>query len=204
VSDVTTLIVVPDTTYLSVEVDESTLIIDGDTFLVVDAGETTVISDPDTTQIETGETVTVVFATDQTQVVGSDSAGPQGPAGAPGPPGPPGGTGYTVTAGEALSAGRIITLATDGKAYYYNPDLAGYGKAVGMTSHAAIAGADIIIVVIGPVTLVGAGFTPGQRHWAGTNGTLLTTPPVSGVIVPIGYAVDADVFNVQIESYLEW
>lgn len=200
-SDVTTLAVIPDTTYVAIEDEEITLVIDdGDTYLSVETDETVVVSDPDATEIHLGETVTVVVAQDETQVVGSGAAGPQGP---PGPPGPGGITETIVTAAEPISAGRIVTLEPDG-AHYFNPDLAGYGKAVGMSKHAAAAGADLAITTIGPVDLVGAGFPPGQRYWAGANGTLLTTPPVTGIVVPIGYAPDADTFNVQIESYLVW
>ena len=79
-----------------------------------------------------------------------------------------------------------------------------YGKAVGVTKHAAAASAQIAIQVSGPVDLVGAGFTPGARFWAGINGNLITSSPVAGMVVPVGYAVDADTLFVQIESYLEW
>ena len=109
-----------------------------------------------------------------------------------------------ATSGQALSAGRLTTI-TDSGAFYFDPtDAAQYGKAVGITGSAVGIGDAVEVHCNGVVPLVGAGFTPGQRFWAGPNGTLLTSPPSSGLVVPVGYAIDADNLFVQIESYLEW
>lgn len=200
-SDVTTLSVVPDTTYTVSSEDETTVLVESDDiYLDVQLDDSTVIVTEDETQISIGETETVVLSIDQTKVVSSGAAGPQGP---PGPPGPAGGTDTLVTAATAIGAGRVVTLLPDG-AHYFDPTIPNYGKAVGVSKHAAGAGDDLAIALIGPVVLVGAGYTPGARFWAATNGTLTTTPPTAGVVVPVGYAVDADTLLVQFESYLEW
>lgn len=199
-SDVTTIQVVPDTTYVIVDEDETTILVDGDTYLDVQIDGTNVLYEQDITQISLEDTETVVLSVDETKIVSTGAAGPQGP---PGPPGPAGGTDTLVTTAEAIGAGRVVTLLPDG-AHYYDPTVPNYGKAVGVSKHAAAAGADLAIALIGPVSLIGAGYTPGTRFWAATNGMLTSTPPVTGVVVPVGYAVDADTLFVQFESYLEW
>lgn len=201
-SDVTTIQVVPDTTYVIREEDSTSILVDGDTYIAVNLDETLVIAEShNLTQVNLGEDTTTVWTTDDTRIVSTGTAGPQGP---PGPPGPSGGTDTLVTAAVAIGAGRVVTLESDGAHYYDPTTTAGYGKAVGVSKHAAAANGDLAIALIGPVTLVGAGFTPGTRFWAAANGMLTSTPPTNGLVVPVGYAVDADTLFVQFESYLEW
>ncbi len=204
-SDVTTLVVVPDTTILAVEEEETTLLPGLDeTTLVTDTDETLIVTPGESTEvIVSTETETIVVTQDSTIVVGSSAAGPRGPQGPPGSGGG-GGTATQVEAADPLSAGRLITVEDDGAHYYDPTTVSSYGKAVGVTNNAAIAGDTVEITTIGPVVLAGMGYTPGQRFWAGPNGTLVTTPPTTGLVVPVGYAIDADTLNVQIESYLEW
>lgn len=204
-SDVTTLVVVPDTTVLAVE-EEEDIVLPGldETILVSETDETIIVSPEESTQVVVSEeTETIVVMQDSTVVVGADAAGPRGPQGPPGS----GGGGGTATEAEAavtLSAGRLITLDDTGARYFDPTTVLSYGKAVGVTNNAALAGDIVQITTIGPVVLAGMGYTPGQRFWAGPNGTLVTTPPSSGLVVPVGYAIDADTLNVQIESYLVW
>jgi len=157
-----------------------------------------VIYEPDATDLVLldNETTVLVFE-HETTVVTSDTAGPQGA------PGSSGSSDFSVIAGQAVSAGRLVTVTAAGAFYFDGTDLAEYGKLVGITKNAAALGDTVNVAVSGEVTLVGAGYTPGARFWAGVNGTLLTTPPVTGMIIPVGYAIDADNINIQITSYLE-
>lgn len=150
-----------------------------------------------------GESITIEVVTEQVTIVPDittltiQSGGQQGPQGIPGD------GKITVTAATPLSAGRLVTVDDTGATYYDPSDLSLYGKAVGITKHAAAAAGMIDVVAAGKVDLVGAGYTPGTKFWAGPNGTLVSTAPVTGLIVPVGYAIDADTLFVQIESYLE-
>jgi hypothetical protein len=153
--------------------------------------------------LNNGESVTIELVPEQITItpdlttISIETGGQQGPQGIPGD------GKITVTASAALSAGRLVTVDENGAAYYDPSDTALYGKAVGITKHAAAAAALIDVVAAGKVDLVGAGYTPGTKFWAGPNGTLVSTAPTSGLIVPVGYAIDADTLFVQIESYLE-
>lgn len=175
------------------------------TEVIVGPDITDVLIVGDITQIASVYDTTVIIFAQETQVVSSGTAGPQGATGAVGPQGPPGPAGSTsvvAVAGEAVSAGRVLTITPAGAFYFDGDDISQYGYAVGVSANAAVLGDDVTIGLIGPLLLTGIGFTPNARFWAGTNGTLLTTPPVTGMIVPIGYAVDSDTLNIQVGSYL--
>lgn len=198
-SDTTTVVVIPDETTVLIEQSTTTLVSNTDATQVnIDTDETTIITQDDTILEVVDDIQTVVVFTDQTIVVNEGAAGPQGAPGL-------GTSDIQATAGQALSAGRLVTLDTSEQAVYYDSTtVASYGKAVGVTTTAVASGSTATITVIGRVSLVGAGMTPGQRFWAGPNGTLVTTPPTTGVVVPVGYAVDSDTLFVQLGSYLEW
>lgn len=153
--------------------------------------------------LNNGESVTIQVVTEAITVTPDLTAITIETGGQQGPQGVPGDGKITVTASAPLSAGRLVTVDENGAAYYDPTDLSLYGKAVGITKHAAAALSPIDVVAAGKVELVGAGYTPGTKFWAGPNGTLVTTAPVSGMIIPVGYAFDADTLFVQIESYLE-
>lgn len=150
-----------------------------------------------------GESVTIEVVTEQVTIAPDVTAITIETGGQQGPQGLPGDGKITVIAAASLSAGRLVTVDENGATYFDPSDVSLYGKAVGITKHAAVATAQIDIVAAGKVELVGAGYTPGSKFWAGPNGTLVSTAPVSGLIVPVGYAIDADTLFVQIESYLE-
>jgi len=180
-ADVTTLILTEDITDLLIEDDAQTIVAE---------------NEPE--HINSVDIRTVILFQDETIVVSVGEAGPQGA------PGSSGTSDISETAGQPLSAGRLVT-ATPAGAFYYDPtDLTQYGKLIGITKAAANMGDAVTIATIGAVTLVGIGFTAGSRFWAGPNGTLLTSPPVSGLVVPVGYAIDTDTMNLQLGSYLEF
>lgn len=174
------------------------------TDVIVGPDLTDVLIVGDVTQVASVYDETIVINTQETLVIGSDSAGPQGPPGPAGPPGPSGSgsTSIITVAGQALSAGRVVTITPLGAFYFNGNDVSQYGLAVGVTANAAALGDGVTVSLIGPLDLVGAGYTPGVRFWAGTNGVLVTTPPVSGMAVVVGYAVDSDTINIQLGSYL--
>lgn len=171
---------------------------DDQTDLLIEDDAQTIVAENEPEQINSVDIRTVVLLQNETVVVSVAEAGPQGA------PGSSGTSDITETAGQSLSAGRLVT-ATPAGAFYYDPtDLTQYGKLIGLTKAAATISDAVTIATIGEVLLVGIGFTPGNRFWAGPNGTLLTSPPTSGLVVPVGYAVDSDTINLQLGSYLEF
>lgn len=175
------------------------------TEVIVGPDITDVLIVGDITQVASVYDETIVIRIEETIVVSSGSAGPQGATGATGPQGPPGPAGSTsvvAIAGEAISAGRVVTLTPTGAFYFDGDDVSQYGLAVGVSANAAALGGNVTVGLIGPLLLVGIGFTPGNHFWAGTNGTLLTAPPATGMAVPVGYAIDSDTINIQVGLYL--
>ncbi len=120
-------------------------------------------------------------------VAGADSGGGSG------------GTGLqelTVTAAQAVSALRVVTMTGPG-VVPFEPTAANAGLVLGVTRTAASGGQAVAVVTSG--TLEGAsGLTPGAVYYAGPGGTLTTTQPTTGLLVAIGYAADADTFVVQV------
>lgn len=178
------------------------------THLLVQPDETNLLLLDDEESAVTFYEQTLVISTDHTTIVGTGSYGPVGPQGPQGPQGEPGLPGasfnyVTAIAGQAVSAGRLVTMTGANSVTYFDAtNVAHYGKAVGVTMHAASNGAQVKIGVVGPVDLVGIGYVTGTRFWAGPNGTLVSTPPATGMVIPVGYAVDSNTLHVQLGSYL--
>ncbi|MEM9652251.1 MAG: hypothetical protein AAGA65_09165 [Actinomycetota bacterium] len=103
---------------------------------------------------------------------------------------------FSVEAAETISALRVVAMV-DGKAVLYQPD-GSTPDVFGVTRTAAAVGDQVIVVPDGVVDSPGAGLTPAATYWAGVNGTLVDTPPTSGVLLVIGYAADADSLVVQV------
>lgn len=122
---------------------------------------------------------------------------------APVPPGPggtqPGGATDSgmFTADVDLSAFRAVTRTDTGVAGY-DPTLPDPGVFYGVTSSAANAGGTINVVTDGPFLVGSSTLTPAATYYAvGAGGALSAVAPTSGLLVPVGSAVDANTFNVS-------
>ncbi len=114
--------------------------------------------------------------------------------------GPPGRDGaeqiLTVTAASALSGHRVVTIY-GGQADY--PDLAtDYNTRLGITTHAAAQGAEIAVILSGPLTEPSWNWVEGPV-WAGPNGTLTQTPPPTGPMIRLGNSLGPQVLAVSIQ-----
>jgi hypothetical protein len=97
--------------------------------------------------------------------------GPQGP------PGPPGGASVVYPAGESLGAGRVVIIES-GQAVYFQPgDATHQGRAYGITTASAIAGANATIQIIGEVENAAFTFDPDAILYVYNNGIIVDTDP---------------------------
>lgn len=126
----------------------------------------------------------------------------QGPQGPQGIPGPAGGTAVTYTAGETLAAGRVVVI-DGGEAFYFQPgDTTHQGRAYGITTAAATAGADATIQIGGEITNAAFTFGADAPLWVFNNGIIVDTPPVVSILQSAGVSAGNNTmrinFNVSI------
>ena len=127
----------------------------------------------------------VVHPTQQEQVIVESAA--QGPPGIQGPPGPPGGAAFERTAGETLSALRVVWEDQAGNVWpldYRDDDH--IDLLIGLTVTSGAAGAVVTVQRGGVLDGQGLGLVPG-RVWLGVGGQLVQTPPNDGHDVLVGY-----------------
>lgn len=126
------------------------------------------------------------------------STGPRGAIG------PAGGSEVTATAGETLSAGRVVVV-DGGEAFYFQPATAAHmGKAYGITTTSANAGNQVSIQIGGVVTdSAFSSLTEGQV-WVGTNGVIQTSLPGTGILQKAGIYLGSDKlkidFSIQVQQ----
>ena len=152
----------------------------------------------------------ILVMPDDSQVVVSEieltevliAFGEQGP---PGPPGPPGGGGdeyMTRTAGQTISANRVL-YDRGGLVYPLGQDDAENIFAIlGLSVSAGQPGAQISVQRSGTMTDSGWTWAYG-RVYLGANGQLTQTPPTSGFSVLIGFAATATSINLSINDPIE-
>lgn len=132
------------------------------------------------------------------------SAGVRGPKGAQGIPGPAGGSAFVRTAGETISALRVL-YEDAGEVFYLDPlNDAHIDQLLGLSLSAALPGEALNVQRSGELTDNGWNWVPG-RIWLGAGGTLTQVPPVAGYDVLIGTAVSSRsiLFNIQDPIFLE-
>lgn len=102
--------------------------------------------------------------------------------GPPGPPGPAGGSSVTWTAGENLSAGRVVIIE-GGEAFYFQPgNVAHQGRAYGITTTAATIGNSATIQILGEITNAAFTFAADSILYVFTNGIIVDSEPNIDII----------------------
>lgn len=106
----------------------------------------------------------------------------------------------TKTAGMNLSGHRVVRPGPAGTLVYADPlDTATYANGPWYLTQGAIAvGAEAAVLGEGEITEPSWTWSPGQRLFLGTNGTLSTTPPLAParmVIVAVASKVDTIYFD---------
>lgn len=103
----------------------------------------------------------------------------------------------TMTAGTPIGGGKAVYIKPDQKVYLYDiDDPTCYERYIGVSETAATANSQIVIVVNGPLTNIGAGFITGTPYYIGTGGSLTSTPPLTGAIKQVGVGIDIDKLNI--------
>jgi len=106
----------------------------------------------------------------------------------------------TVTALTDLTYPRVVSLDGAGNAYY--PDLtspADVSRIVGVTAHAAAAGAPVQIVTSRDFTEPAWSWLPGRIYCALTGGALTQSAPATGAIVEVARVVSPTTIRVGIQ-----
>jgi hypothetical protein len=122
------------------------------------------------------------------------AVGAQGPQG---DPGAPGGSTVSYTAGENLSAGRVVIIDAD-EAFHFQPSLSAHqGRAYGVTTAAATIGNTASIQLSGEITNGSFAFTADRLTFVDTNGAIVDTYPSTLIAQSAGVASDAGTMRID-------
>ncbi len=106
----------------------------------------------------------------------------EGVPGGPGPAGPAGGSAVTVTAGETMSAGRVVIMEAN-EAFYFQPsDSSHSGRAFGITLTSATAGNTVTVQIAGEATDASFAAFGDVPLYVIADGELSTAWPVTGLL----------------------
>lgn len=145
------------------------------------------------------QSVVAIHAKSPAEVI---AAGLRGAQGLQGIPGPDGGSAFTRTAGESLSALRVV-YEIDGDVFYLDPDDEDHiDLLLGITLTAADIGTPVNVQRSGVLEDSAWNWNLG-RVWLGANGTLTQTPPLFGFDVLIGYAVSPTRITLNIQDPIQ-
>ncbi len=105
-----------------------------------------------------------------------------------------------IIAGETIN-GDSLVMVKDNAAYKNDPSDEGNAYfCVGFAINAAIAGENVMITEIGKHTSAGWGLFPNSVYYAGVNGGITTTPPITGISQVVGIPKDSDTMIVEINE----
>ena len=143
---------------------------------------TTLETDETTLTLEAGETVVTLI-----------SEGIQGPPGPQGPMGPAGSTSVRVSAGADIGGHRIVTLDEQGRAVYASPAIMrDANRILGLTMHAAVAGADVDVLRDGDAVEPSWSWDLNKPIYLGQSGTLVQqVAPESVFTLIVGFPISA-------------
>ena len=158
--------------------------------------QVTIVSNDDITVVQSltpdAQASVIITESASANVISSSEIGPQGVQGAQGIPGPAGATIISYPAASAIGGHRVVVLNADEEVEYADNTTAAHAnKVIGLTTGAAIEGADVIIQSYGEMSEVSWSWTLDVPVWLGTNGLMTQTPPTSGFSLIIGFPVSA-------------
>ncbi len=107
----------------------------------------------------------------------------------------------TITAGENISALRILTTDSNGLAIYADPLNADHvRKLLGMSTSAGLINEPVVIRLEGKYQDSGWSWDPNEKLYLGANGTLTQVAPVTGNLVVLGHAIKSDTIHLNFET----
>lgn len=96
---------------------------------------------------------------------------------------------HIYTAGDTVITQRVVMLS-GGKVVHFDPsDESNIGKVVGLSKTAALANEPVTVVQEGIIANSGMGLTADGVYYAGADGTISITEPVSGIFQRVGVAI---------------
>lgn len=105
------------------------------------------------------------------------------------------------TAGNNLSALRVVRSNSSGEAIYADKDsLTDADALLGITTNAATSGNSVTVQSAGKLEDAGWSWTPGSRLFLQSNGNVSHTVPSTGFIVSVGHAVTATVILIRLRE----
>lgn len=105
-----------------------------------------------------------------------------------------------LTAGQALSALRVVRLVGGSAVYANSSDAAQAGQAVGVTTQAAAFGAVVSVRRDGRISDSSWNWTYGNPVYFNSAGALTQSPPTTGFIQVVGYPLGATELIVNFEQ----
>lgn len=114
---------------------------------------------------------------------------------------PPQSQQFTLKAGEAIAAGDVCYIKSDGLAWKSNGTAAtAPAKCDGMAAEACAVG-EAVTLFFDVNFRYGSGLTPGARYYVSTNAGLLSDAATTGGTAPVAFAVDATRIHVMLSRY---
>ncbi len=121
--------------------------------------------------------------------------GAQGEQGQPGPPGPAGDGLFEFTATSAIGGHRMLATNAAGQIVYAtNTEPMHAHTLLGLSTHAAAAGATLAVLQAGPIAEPSWAWAPGLPLFLGASGLLTQTPPAppaAAFSLVVGFALSA-------------
>lgn len=154
------------------------------------------------TTIEIVNDGTLVVAEEVLTIVSEAVQGPPGIRGAKGDKGEPGGTLIERPAAINLSGHRMVMLDGQGGATYAsNTEQTHANRIVGMTTHAAVAGAPVALAIYGEITEPSWSWDADKPVYLGADGFLTQAPPAfpdAKFSVVVGFPISATTLFINI------
>ena len=126
--------------------------------------------------------------------IGGSVPGATGPQG---PPGPAGGSAVTYPAGEAISPARLLILE-GGQAFHFQPSNVDHqGRAYGISTAAAIIGANVTIQIGGEITNAAFTFAADSMLYCYNNGVIVDTDPNLALVQLEGVSSGANTMRID-------
>lgn len=101
-------------------------------------------------------------------------------------------------AGETIS-GQSLVMLNNGVLFKFNQsDENNFSKTIGITQTSANIGDLVNVIYQGKLNNPGWNLTPNGIYYAGDNGSITTTVPLTGIILRVGIAIDSDNLNVSL------
>lgn len=107
------------------------------------------------------------------------------------------------TAGEIMGTNKVVYLKNDGRVWLASAsDVNIAGKVIGMTTHSAIAGGQILVRRLGKIGLTSWGLISNANYFIAESGAISLNKPSTGFIQSIGIARTSVELEIQLSNII--